>query len=204
MTGLTKRALMSTFLELLEDKPLDKITVREIVEECGVSRNTFYYHFHDIYELIEEMFNNEVDRIMRDANNNADLSWVFREVCQLSSQHSMAMYHLCHSSDHDRVMGYLHNASMVAVRQVVERHAEGIEVAQSDIELICSMIASIVEGISMGTISAELTDSDELDRFVTRICQLLDGVIDLTLVNATRNWENPVYVGYSNNSEFLG
>ena len=204
MTGLTKRALMSTFLELLEDKPLDKITVREIVEECGVSRNTFYYHFHDIYELIEEMFNNEVDRIMRDANNNADLSWVFREVCQLSSQHSMAMYHLCHSSDHDRVMGYLHNASMVAVRQVVERHAEGIEVAQSDIELICSMIASIVEGISMGTISAELTDPDELDRFVTRICQLLDGVIDLTLVNATRNWENPVYVGYSNNSEFLG
>jgi AcrR family transcriptional regulator len=191
-------------LELLEDKPLDKITVREIVEECGVSRNTFYYHFHDIYELIEEMFNNEVDRIMRDANNNADLSWVFREVCQISSQHSMAMYHLCHSSDHDRVMGYLHNASMVAVRQVVERHAEGIEVAQSDIELICSMIASIVEGISMGTISAELTDPDELDRFVTRICQLLDGVIDLTLVNATRNWENPVYVGYSNNSEFLG
>ena len=204
MTGLTKRALMNTFLELLEDKPLDKITVREIVEECGVSRNTFYYHFHDIYELIEEMFNNEVDRIMRDANNSADLSWVFREVCQLSSQHSMAMYHLCHSADHERVMGYLHNASMVAVRKVVERHAEGIEVAQSDIELICSMIASIVEGVATGTISANLTASDGVDKFVTRICQLLDGVIDLTLVNATRNWENPVYVGYSNNSEFLG
>jgi hypothetical protein len=116
----------------------------------------------------------------------------------------MAMYHLCHSADHERVMGYLHNASMVAVRKVVERHAEGIEVAQSDIDLICSMIASIVEGVATGTISANLTDSDGVDKFVTRICQLLDGVIDLTLVNATRNWENPVYVGYSNNSEFLG
>ena len=43
--------------------PLDKITVKEIVEACGISRNTFYYHFGDIYALLEALFTRDVQRI---------------------------------------------------------------------------------------------------------------------------------------------
>ena len=43
MSQFTKRAIMETFIKLLGEHPLDKITVKDIVEECGVNRNTFYY-----------------------------------------------------------------------------------------------------------------------------------------------------------------
>ena len=38
-------------MRLLNERPLDKITVREIAAECGISRNTFYYHFEDMNGL---------------------------------------------------------------------------------------------------------------------------------------------------------
>ena len=49
----TKFAIAFAFKELLLEKSIDKITINDITEKCGINRQTFYYHFHDIYELIE-------------------------------------------------------------------------------------------------------------------------------------------------------
>lgn len=54
MPSFTKKAIMESFLRLMEKKPLDKITVRDIVDDCGINRNTFYYYFQDIYAVLEE------------------------------------------------------------------------------------------------------------------------------------------------------
>ena len=53
MPQKTKRALAASLKHLLLQKPLTKITIRDIAEDCGVSRMTFYYHFKDIYDLAE-------------------------------------------------------------------------------------------------------------------------------------------------------
>ena len=53
MSDITKRALEASLKNLLLKKPLDKITINDIAEDCGISRMTFYYHFKDIYDLIE-------------------------------------------------------------------------------------------------------------------------------------------------------
>lgn len=53
MSDITKRALEASLKKLLLQKPLDKITINDIAEDCGISRMTFYYHFKDIYDLIE-------------------------------------------------------------------------------------------------------------------------------------------------------
>ena len=45
----TKQALSEALKAMMKKKPLNKITVRELVEDCGVNRKTFYYHFEDIY-----------------------------------------------------------------------------------------------------------------------------------------------------------
>ena len=47
MASFAKKATMASFSKLLEEKPLSQITIREIVEYCGINRNTFYYHFRD-------------------------------------------------------------------------------------------------------------------------------------------------------------
>ena len=48
----TKHAIVATFWQLLEEKTYNKITVQDIVDRCHVNRNTFYYHFQDIPDLI--------------------------------------------------------------------------------------------------------------------------------------------------------
>ena len=53
MSNITKRALEDSLKHLLLKKPVNKITINDISEDCGVNRATFYYHFQDIYALIE-------------------------------------------------------------------------------------------------------------------------------------------------------
>ena len=56
MANLTKKAIAASVIRLLEKKPIDKITIREITDDCGMTRNTFYYHFQDIYDLCSWIF----------------------------------------------------------------------------------------------------------------------------------------------------
>lgn len=53
MTNLTKKAICEAFMNMLEERQLKQITIREITKESGLNRNTFYYHFKDIPDLIE-------------------------------------------------------------------------------------------------------------------------------------------------------
>ena len=54
MRSLTKKAILQGFQELLEEVPFDKITVSMLVKRCGIHHNTFYYHYQDIYQLLDE------------------------------------------------------------------------------------------------------------------------------------------------------
>lgn len=56
----TKRALALSLKNLMAEKPLDKVSIREITEGCGMKRQNFYYHFEDIYALVKWMFYEEV------------------------------------------------------------------------------------------------------------------------------------------------
>ena len=55
MPSFTKKAIIATFIDLLAKKPLEKLTVRDIVDACDINRNTFYYYFQDIYAVLEEL-----------------------------------------------------------------------------------------------------------------------------------------------------
>ena len=62
--NITKRAIQEAFLSLLNEKPLGKITVKDITDRCGINRNTFYYHYQDIPALLEEICQNQVDELV--------------------------------------------------------------------------------------------------------------------------------------------
>ncbi len=56
MAHTTKRTLSETLKKILQEKSLDKVTVVDIVEASAINRQTFYYHFKDIYDLVEWTF----------------------------------------------------------------------------------------------------------------------------------------------------
>lgn len=71
MANFTKDSIKRTFLELLQEKPLGQITVKEITTACGINRNTFYYHYRDITALIESIMTEEANKILS-AHPNID------------------------------------------------------------------------------------------------------------------------------------
>lgn len=72
MAGFTKIALQQTLLALLRTTPLDKITVRMIADTCGVSRNTFYYHYEGLPELLRDTLETELRQISRSESDDPD------------------------------------------------------------------------------------------------------------------------------------
>ena len=66
MANFTKQAIETAFLQLLNEKPLNKISVRDIVEKCGINRNSFYYHFQDIPSLIAEIITSYTDQLIEE------------------------------------------------------------------------------------------------------------------------------------------
>ena len=73
MAANTKQALEDGFKRLLSQRSMYNITVKDIVEECGVNRQTFYYHFHDIYALLEWIVQDTADS--RRAESRDDGEW---------------------------------------------------------------------------------------------------------------------------------
>lgn len=87
MASFTKKAIVESFLHLLGKKPIDKITVRDVVDHCGINRNTFYYYFQDIYAVLEEISHNVVDALPRDASLSVTFDVFFRGMWSFNAAH---------------------------------------------------------------------------------------------------------------------
>ena len=65
MSDITKRAISASLKKLLLTKSLNKITIQDITDDCGINRQTFYYHFADIYDLVEWTCIEDTEKVLR-------------------------------------------------------------------------------------------------------------------------------------------
>ena len=103
----TEQLIINTFLELVEEKPLDKITIKDIANKCGINRNTFYYHFDDIYSLIESVFNNHVITIERMFEEGASWSECSEVALNFLVENRRAIRHIAFSMNRNQLDHYL-------------------------------------------------------------------------------------------------
>ncbi|MCC8137554.1 MAG: TetR/AcrR family transcriptional regulator [Clostridiales bacterium] len=99
MAVKTKEIIIQTVMEMLNERPLTKITVKDIVERCGINRNTFYYHFRDVTDVMEFAFKREMDRIMQthlEADNVFD---GLTQIVELLQENRRAILHIYRSMD---------------------------------------------------------------------------------------------------------
>lgn len=106
MPSFTKKAIVESFLHVAAKKPLDKITVRDIVDDCGVNRNTFYYYFQDIYAVLEEICREGIGRVPSDAPLDVTLSTAFEVLSHFCEKHPRVMRNLAISVGREGVEKY--------------------------------------------------------------------------------------------------
>lgn len=104
MALYTQKAIMRAFGEMLEEMPFDKITVTALVKRCDISSNTFYYHYRDIYDLLDAWFHLELGRFTGEGTDwHTSTKAVMRE-CQA---HPAKIYHVFNALSRDRMEQYV-------------------------------------------------------------------------------------------------
>ena len=153
MAQATKKRIMDGFLELLEQRPLDKISVVDIAEHCGINRNTFYYHFADIPSLATEIITERADNIVREYANPESPAACLHAAVQFMTENRRAVMHMYRSISHDTVAFYL----MQICRHTVEAYAAAaygdLPISKEDQDILirfwqCECYGQIVEWLS--------------------------------------------------------
>ena len=105
MAQYTRKAIRQTFLEMLKEMPFDKITVSALVNRCELSSNTFYYHYHDIFDLLSSWLSDELAPLLSADEN----SWKERLIALLERMqaHPEIVYHLSSSTLRERMERYI-------------------------------------------------------------------------------------------------
>ena len=101
MRNYTKDAIKASFLKLLSEQPLSKISVRSIVEDCGINRNSFYYHFQDIPALIEEIVKDNCDALVAHYPAVSSLRECVDVALRFAVENKRAVLHLFQSANRD-------------------------------------------------------------------------------------------------------
>lgn len=78
--GDTKAAMAAALRECMRDTPVDRISIKTITDACGLNRQTFYYHFHDIYDLVKWMYVHEINEAVAAAMDAGSWEEILRKV----------------------------------------------------------------------------------------------------------------------------
>ena len=101
MPNFTRQAIKAAFMKLLGEQPLSKISVRSIVEECGINRNSFYYHFQDIPTLLGEIIKEEVDTLIAKYPTISSFDECIQVAFQFALENKKAVFHIYNSVNRD-------------------------------------------------------------------------------------------------------
>lgn len=132
-TDITKKALAQSLKSCMYTKPLNKISIREIVEGCGLNRQTFYYHFQDIYELLGWMIDQEIVSTIKE--NDHFLCWQDAGIYLLRYIQQNEALSLCilHSIGRDSLRRFFYKDAYEVAIRFLKENMEGIEFSEEDI-----------------------------------------------------------------------
>ena len=169
----TEKLIADTFEQLLLEKPISKITVREISERCGVNRNTFYYHFQDIPALCGRLIKEKADAIIKDHNQLESLPDCIQLVVQYCTSYRQAILHIYRSVQREVFLDALEHLTLYAVREFVESATARLFIQADDKELLVRYYKCTLIGVSLDWLNTGM-DYDLLSA-TTRVCDLFAG-----------------------------
>ena len=117
----TKRALEASLKKLLLRKPLNKITISDITEDCGVNRMTFYYHFKDIYDLVDWILMEDAAEALEGLQDFETWSEALREMLEKVQANRVLVLNVYRSVSREQVEQYLYKMLDPLLRIFVER-----------------------------------------------------------------------------------
>lgn len=179
MSQITKRALEQSLKNLLQQKPLSKITISDITEDCGISRMTFYYHFKDIYDLVEWACAEDAARALQNKKTYDTWQQGFVQIFHAVRENKVFVMNVYRCVNREQVEKYLVPLTDQLIIGVITERAAGMTVREADQQFIAQVYSYAFVGIMLDWIRDDMrADPEEL---VNRLAMVIHGGITQAL-----------------------
>lgn len=177
----TKNLIKEEFLKLLEEKNFNSITISMLSEKCDINRNTFYYHYEDVYSLVKEILTDEIKKV--DQTFNSTFSWEksLLIACSFLLENKKAAQNLFKSIDKADTDAYLYKICESVMSKYVENECitKNIKASEDDKALVTDFYRAALVGLLDKWILDGMEKSP--DKFIYRLGDLFDGNIERSL-----------------------
>ena len=179
----TKQTIIDCTLRLAERKSLNRITVRDITTECGITRNTFYYHFHDIYDVLVTYLESRMEEIFRNSNTENALF----DFMELAAGYKKVWINCYKTVGHERMSRFAGERIRTLIINVFKAEGCYDKLSKFDLEIICTFYEEAFFGILMRWLQDKMSDDpDQMKQSLERIRVLFDGQLELLAANSQK------------------
>ena len=178
MSVQTEKALAASLKKLLEKKTLEKITVKDITDDCGVNRQTFYYHFHDVYDLVEWILKDEFADLTEHLNADNWQERMHGVMLRMIEDKSFIM-NTYYSLTRRQLDQFLQNFIHPLIEQQIEKTKGGDAILPEDKKFLADMATYSLVGILTEWIASGMKSSYQ-EQF-GKLMFLLDGILEFVV-----------------------
>lgn len=173
MANFTKKAIKEAFISLLEERPLGKITVKDVVEVCGITRNTFYYHYEDIPTLLQEIVIDQSEAIIAQYPNVDSIEACLRAALEFSLGYRKIILNIYNSVSRNVYEFYLMQTCEKLTTTYVDSLIGERKITEEDRTLLIRLHKASCYGIVMEWIDGGMRENILND--LQRLGKLMDG-----------------------------
>ena len=179
MSQVTKRALEQSLKNLLLKKPLTKITVGDITEDCGINRMTFYYHFKDIYDLVEWSCLEDAKRALEEKKTYDTWQQGFLQIFKAVQENKPFILNVYRCVHREQVEKYLQPLVDQLLLNVINEEAAGITVRDEDKQFIAQVYSYMFIGLMLDWIKDDMREDPQ--QIVEKLSNLIKGSVSVAL-----------------------
>ena len=184
MAQITKKMITESAFRLAEKKPLNKITVRDITDDCGITRNTFYYYFHDIYDVFITFLESRMAEIYEKSNSDEGIF----DFMELAASYKKVWLNCYKTLGHETLSKFAGEKIRMLIIRTVETEGYRDKISDFDLSIICTFYEEALFGLLMRWLQDKLSDDPEhLKASLHRIRVLFEGQIELLAKNSQNN-----------------
>jgi len=173
MAHFTEDAIKKTFMELLNKKPISKITVKEIAEKCGINRNSFYYHYNDLPNLIEVILTEEAESFVNLHKESDEIYDHLLDAVDFAIENKTAVYHIYNSANRDMFERYLDRITERTVTDYINYATTDKNIMLEDKEAVILYYRCLLVGFVINWLGSGM--KYDLRQKLERICELFGG-----------------------------
>ena len=182
MSNTTKHALEASLKKLLRQKPVDKITIQDLTTDCGISRMAFYYHFKDVYDLVEWVCVEDGKRALQDKKTYDSWQEGLSQIFEAVLENKPFIMNVYRAVNKEKIESYLYKLTYDLVEGVVEEKSAGSSVTAEEKSMIAGFYMYGFVGIMLDWVQKGM--QEDYQQIVENLSTTLHG----TVTHSIQNW----------------